>query len=240
MRVETAKFNASLYTSAKDAAGADALFKADEGNMDTNETTFINILVMSVLLYCTWRSARLTSRVRSRSCPCIQGVVSGEYEYCQLLLSVFSAAEVEFVASASASGSGSVSVAAVWGGAAVCVTRLLALMKEKAGISSSGAVSGSTNECTSVAAITVATTAVSGEESSAALTKAGTAAMNRMYARYARESSSFESIPSSADIDAAAREIERVCTGARSDEAAAGVEDCGAAPPGLVALPHRV
>ncbi|KAE8967364.1 hypothetical protein PR002_g28085 [Phytophthora rubi] len=222
MRVETAKFNASLYTSAKDAAGADALFKADEGGV-------------------LWRcQARALLLCFSKNVHGLSAWVARYYRLLVRIRIVYIRLYHQELPMHPGRGSGSVSVAAVWGGAAVCVTRLLALMKEKAGISSSGAVSGSTNECTSVAAITVATTAVSGEESSAALTKAGTAAMNRMYARYARESSSFESIPSSADIDAAAREIERVCTGARSDEAAAGVEDCGAAPPGLVALPHRV
>ncbi|KAE9308056.1 hypothetical protein PF001_g11333, partial [Phytophthora fragariae] len=100
------------------------------------------------------------------------------------------------------------------GGAAIVAS---ASVEEKASISSIGAVSASTKES---AAVTAATSAASGEESSAALTKAGTAAMSSLYARYAREGSSIESMTFSADIDAAAQEIQRVCTGAASDEAA--------------------
>ncbi|KAE9318872.1 hypothetical protein PF008_g18407, partial [Phytophthora fragariae] len=304
MRGEVAEFNASIHTSAKAAADADALYKAGEGRMGTDETTFINILVLSpaehvrsintayaakyktdvagaiktefsgdarrALLFLvrsvlepvdllaelfetTLQSAsknayglsawvvryyRLLVRIRivymrlyrQELRTRIQSVVSGEY--CQLLLSVFDAAEVEFGASASgsgsvsvaavsASGSGSVSVAAVSassgaaeGGAAISAS---ASVEEKASISSIGAVSASTKES---AAVTAATSAASGEESSAALTKAGTAAMSSLYARYAREGSSIESMTFSADIDAAAQEIQRVCTGAASDEAA--------------------
>lgn len=62
-----------------------------------------------------------------------------------------------------------------------------ALVEEKVGTSSSGAVSGSTNEYTPVSAVTVVTYAVSGEVRSAALTKAGTAAMSRMNALRPRE-----------------------------------------------------
>ncbi|RAW20854.1 hypothetical protein PC110_g22703, partial [Phytophthora cactorum] len=65
-----------------------------------------------------------------------------------------------------------------------------------------------------------ATSAVSGEESSAALVAAGTAAMSSLYARHAHEGSNMESTTFSADIDAAAQEIQRVCTGTASDEAA--------------------
>ncbi|KAG1691172.1 hypothetical protein DVH05_027247 [Phytophthora capsici] len=43
MRGEVAEFDASVHTSAKAAAGADALYKASEGRMGTDETTFINI-----------------------------------------------------------------------------------------------------------------------------------------------------------------------------------------------------
>ncbi|KAE9111565.1 hypothetical protein PF007_g11435, partial [Phytophthora fragariae] len=271
MRGEVAEFNASIHTSAKAAADADALYKAGEGRMGTDETTFINILVLSpaehvrsinaayaakyktdvagaiktefsgdarrALLFLvrsvlepvdllaelfetTLQSAsknayglsawvvryyRLLVRIRivymrlyrQELRTRIQSVVSGEY--CQLLLSVFDAAEVEFGASASGSGS--------------CER----VGEEKASISSIGAVSASTKES---AAVTAATSAASGEESSAALTKAGTAAMSSLYARYAREGSSIESMTFSADIDAAAQEIQRVCTGAASDEAA--------------------
>ncbi|KAE8959315.1 hypothetical protein PR001_g30738, partial [Phytophthora rubi] len=103
------------------------------------------------------------------------------------------------------------------GGAAIVAS---ASVEEKASISSSGAVSASTKESAAVSAVTAATSAASGEESSAALTKAGTAAMSSLYARYAREGSSIESMTFSADIDAAAQEIQRVCKGAASDEAA--------------------
>ncbi|KAE8909998.1 hypothetical protein PF005_g8102 [Phytophthora fragariae] len=95
-----------------------------------------------------------------------------------------------------------------------------ALVEEKASISSSGAVSSSANKCTPGFAVTVATSAVGGEEVSAALTKAGTAAMGSMCARYVLEVSSFESILFSANTDAAAREIGRLCTVAGSDETA--------------------
>ncbi|EEY59329.1 Annexin (Annexin) Family [Phytophthora infestans T30-4] len=64
-------------------------------------------------------------------------------------------------------------------------------------------------------------TATDVEPSSAAVVAAGTAAMRSLYTRHAREgSSSLESMTFSADIDAAAQEIQRVCTGAASDEAA--------------------
>ncbi|KAG6946104.1 hypothetical protein JG688_00016259, partial [Phytophthora aleatoria] len=59
-----------------------------------------------------------------------------------------------------------------------------------------------------------------GMESSAALVASDTAAMSSLYARYAHESSSMESMTLSVDIDAAAQEIHRVCTGATSNEAA--------------------
>ncbi|KAG3082420.1 hypothetical protein PC122_g10949 [Phytophthora cactorum] len=51
-----------------------------------------------------------------------------------------------------------------------------------------------------------------GMESSAALVASDTAAMSSLYARYAHESSSMESMTLSVDIDAAAQEIHRVCT----------------------------
>ncbi|KAG3232880.1 hypothetical protein PI124_g22042 [Phytophthora idaei] len=59
-----------------------------------------------------------------------------------------------------------------------------------------------------------------GMESSAALVASDTAAMSSLYARYAHESSSMESMTLSVDIDAATQEIHRVCTGATSNEAA--------------------
>ncbi|KAE8909992.1 hypothetical protein PF005_g8106 [Phytophthora fragariae] len=71
------------------------------------------------------------------------------------------------------------------------------------------------------------------------LTEAGAASMSGMYAHYARESSSIESMPFSSDIDEATREIERARLRTRLPGIAA-VEDCAAAPPNLVALPHRV
>ncbi|KAF1773969.1 Annexin repeat [Phytophthora cactorum] len=59
-----------------------------------------------------------------------------------------------------------------------------------------------------------------GMKSSAALVASDTAAMSSLYARYAHESNSMESMTLSVDIDAAAQEIHRVCTGATSNEAA--------------------
>ncbi|KAE9126432.1 hypothetical protein PF007_g5987 [Phytophthora fragariae] len=70
MRVEMAKFNASLYMNTKGAPSYTRQAKYVRGDQE----------------------------LRTR----IQSVVSGEY--CQLLLSVFGATEVEFVAFASASG----------------------------------------------------------------------------------------------------------------------------------------
>ncbi|ETO62431.1 hypothetical protein F444_19658, partial [Phytophthora nicotianae P1976] len=61
---------------------------------------------------------------------------------------------------------------------------------------------------------------VTGEHSSAALAAAGTVALSSLYAHHAHESSKkMESMTFSADIDAAAQEIQRVCTGTASDEA---------------------
>ncbi|KAE9018122.1 hypothetical protein PF011_g6403 [Phytophthora fragariae] len=71
MRVEMAKFNASLYMNTKGAPSYTRQAK---------------------------QYVRGDQELRTR----IQSVVSGEY--CQLLLSVFGATEVEFVAFASASG----------------------------------------------------------------------------------------------------------------------------------------
>ncbi|KAG2759428.1 hypothetical protein Pcac1_g28542 [Phytophthora cactorum] len=161
----------------------------------------------------------------------IQGVVSGEY--CQLLVSVFDAAEVEFGASASGSGSASAAVvsssSAVVSGSSAAVSGAAigtsASVEEKTSVSSSGAVSaGATERVSAMKSVSAgsrsATSAVSGEESSAALVAAGTAAMSSLYARHAHEGSNMESTTFSADIDAAAQEIQRVCTGTASDEAA--------------------
>uniref|UniRef100_H3HAD7 Annexin n=1 Tax=Phytophthora ramorum TaxID=164328 RepID=H3HAD7_PHYRM len=89
------------------------------------------------------------------------------------------------------------------------------------GIQTSSTAHRSTSETerASAGSVTVRS-AESGGESSAALVAAGTAAMSSLYARYAREGSSVESMTFSADIDAAAQEIQRVCTGAASDETA--------------------
>ncbi|KAL4094798.1 hypothetical protein PRIC1_010452 [Phytophthora ramorum] len=305
IRGEVADFDASVHTSAKAAADADVLYKAGEGRVGTDETTFINILVLSpaehlrsinrayVAKYKTDLVSAVTAEfsgdakrallflVRSVVEPVellaelfettlkgagksayglsawvvryygllvririvymrlyrqelrsrIQSVVSGEY--CQLLLSVFDAAEVEFGASASGSASiaagdatmsgTAVSSTAVSGSSAVVSRAAVGVstsVEEKASISSSGAgVSASETERASAGSVTVRS-AESGGESSAALVAAGTAAMSSLYARYAREGSSVESMTFSADIDAAAQEIQRVCTGAASDETA--------------------
>ncbi|KAG6586850.1 Annexin (Annexin) Family [Phytophthora cinnamomi] len=100
-------------------------------------------------------------------------------------------------------------------------------VEEKASISSSSAVAvgASTTEsapCSVSAGITASMSGVSIEESRVAVTEAetGTTVMRSLYTRYTRESSGVEAMSSSADINAAAQEIQRVCTGAASDEAA--------------------
>ncbi|KAG6951298.1 hypothetical protein JG688_00013783, partial [Phytophthora aleatoria] len=299
MRGEVADFNASIHTSAKAAADADALYKAGEGRMGTDEMTFINILVLSpaehvrninsayvanyktdlvgaisaefsgdakrALLFLvrsvlepvellaelfetTLKSAgknayglsawvvryyRLLVRIRivymrlygQELRTRIQSVVSGEY--CQLLVSVFDAAEVEFGASASGSGSASAAVvsssSAVVSGSSAAVSGAAigtsASVEEKTSVSSSATERVSAMKSVSAGSRS-ATSAVSGEESSAALVAAGTAAMSSLYVRHAHEGSNMESTTFSADIDAAAQEIQRACTGTASDEAA--------------------
>ncbi|KAG2510573.1 hypothetical protein JM18_008513 [Phytophthora kernoviae] len=289
MRGEVAVFDASVHTSAKVTADVDALYKAGEGRMGTDETTFINILVLSpaehvrninsaylakyktdiagaikqefsgdaklALLFLirsvlepvdllaelfettlkganknayglsAWvvRYYRLLVQIRIVYMRMyrqelrirIQSVTSGEY--CQLLLSILDAAEAEFGTSesafvsesASASALSSVSTSATVSSESIGTS---ALVEEKS--STSATKSASVDSMTAVSAVS------SIAAGSSALVTAGTAAMRGLYVRHAREGSMSESMTFSADIDAAAQEIQRVCTGAATDEAA--------------------
>ncbi|KAG6594048.1 Annexin (Annexin) Family [Phytophthora cinnamomi] len=138
--------------------------------------------------------------------------------------------EVMFGASASASQSvGGVATVSASSGAVAnsAVIGASVSVEEKASISSSSAVAvgASTTEsapCSVSAGTTASMPGVSVEESPVAVTEAetGTTVMRSLYTRYTREGSSVEAMSSSADINAAAQKIQRVCTGAASDEAA--------------------
>ncbi|KAG3074571.1 hypothetical protein PC121_g8314 [Phytophthora cactorum] len=138
----------------------------------------------------------------------IQSMVSGEY--CLVLLPVSDAAEVEF--GASGSGSGSTSAAVVSSSSTIVRGSVLPLARAMRSVSVTKSVSAGSKPAMS---------AVNGEHSSAALVTGGTAAMSILYAIHPHEGSSdMESMTFSVDIDAVAQEIQRVCTGAASDDAA--------------------
>uniref|UniRef100_M4BXY7 Annexin n=1 Tax=Hyaloperonospora arabidopsidis (strain Emoy2) TaxID=559515 RepID=M4BXY7_HYAAE len=143
----------------------------------------------------------------------IQGVVSGEYS--QLLLSVLDAAETEFGTSASGPVSASTSVAVGEGVSSDAIDT--SVSTEKAGISSGATVSTTSKE-SGFAGSKTAVSTMSDEKGTAELAVAGSTSMSSLYVRYARESSSIESMTFPAEIDAAVQEIHRVCSSTTSAE----------------------
>eukprot|EP00644_Phytophthora_capsici_P009324 jgi/Phyca11/107407/e_gw1.13.765.1 len=86
MRGEVADFDASVHTSAKAAADADALYKAGEGRMGTDETTFINILVLSPAEHVRSINSAYVSKYKTSITGAIEAEFSGDAKRALLFL----------------------------------------------------------------------------------------------------------------------------------------------------------
>ncbi|OWZ12600.1 Annexin protein, partial [Phytophthora megakarya] len=86
MRGEVADFNATVHTSAKAAADADALYKAGEGRMGTDEATFISILVLSPAEHVRSINSAYMSKYKTNLVGAINAEFSGDAKRALLFL----------------------------------------------------------------------------------------------------------------------------------------------------------
>ncbi|GMF35128.1 unnamed protein product [Phytophthora lilii] len=155
----------------------------------------------------------------------IQGVVSGEY--CQLLLSLFDAAEVEF--GASASGSASMSGAAAIGaaGSAAAVSGAVGAV-DAVGAAGAGAVGSAAAVSGAAGAVGAAGASVEEKANiskSSSVTAVSTTIVRslkfgNLYAQSSHDVAGDASLSLYADIEAAVQEIRSKCTGSATDEKA--------------------
>ncbi|CAH0513679.1 unnamed protein product [Peronospora belbahrii] len=89
MRGEVADFNASVHTSVKASTDADTLYKAGQGRTGVDETTFINILVLSPAEHVRGINSAYEAKYKTNLMGAIEAEFSGDAKRAMLFLNAY-------------------------------------------------------------------------------------------------------------------------------------------------------